>query len=35
MDVPQAGAAKGRKITEATKQELMEALGTFRLEGGS
>jgi tryptophanyl-tRNA synthetase len=35
MDVPQAGAARGTKITEATKLELREALGTFRFDGES
>jgi len=32
IDVLQTGAAEGRKITEATKLELMDALGTFRLD---
>ena len=35
MDILQAGAARGRKITEATKLKLMEALGTFRFDGES
>jgi hypothetical protein len=34
-DILQAGAARGRKITEATKLELMKALGTFRFDGES
>ena len=35
MDILQAGAARGTKITEATKLKLMEALGTFRFDGES
>ncbi|MFG9715377.1 hypothetical protein ACEP5R_32160, partial [Pseudomonas aeruginosa] len=32
MDVLQTGARIGREITEATKEEVMDALGTFRLD---
>lgn len=32
MDVLQTGARKGREITDATKLEVTDALGTFRLE---
>lgn len=32
MDVLQTGAREGRKITEATRLELMDALGMFHLE---
>lgn len=31
LDVLQTGATEGRKITESTKRELMDALGAFHL----